>query len=99
MSRITKGVTALCGAIILTALMASSAAAGCVDPPTLLSQRALSPLATSAGKRSAAFEDGKRSGSGGVGEEGAVRGRLPVRFLSPRKNEAPVFLPAWRPPA
>ena len=97
MSRITKGVTALCGAIILTALMASSAAAGCVDPPTLLSQRALSPLATSAGKGSAAFEDGKRSGSGGLEDEASIVGLWQFVFSSQGNNVAPFFIPDGAP--
>jgi hypothetical protein len=57
MSRTWKVVTALCGAAILATVVASPAA-GCVDPPTLLSRQAWAPLRHSPGTGSPA-PDGK----------------------------------------
>ncbi|HKF69428.1 MAG TPA: hypothetical protein VKB36_22945, partial [Vicinamibacterales bacterium] len=64
MSKIWKGVTVLWGVATLATVIASPATAGCVDPPSLLSQRALAPLLHSPGKGSPAFGAGEQSAGG-----------------------------------
>jgi hypothetical protein len=95
MSRTWKGMTALGGAAILAMLVASPAAAGCVDPPTLLSQRALAPLLHSPGKGSPAFNDGQRS----VGrdfdddDDASIVGLWQFVFSSEGNNVPPFLIP------
>ena len=79
MSSTWKGVTTLCGAAVLATLVARPAAAGCVDPPTLLSQRALAPLLHSPGKGSPAFSDGQRSAGRDFDEDDDAVGRRDAR--------------------
>jgi hypothetical protein len=94
MSRTWKGMTALCGAAVLATAVASPAAAGCVDPPTLLSQRA-APLLHSQGKGSPAFNDGH----GAVGrdfdddDDVSIVGLWQFVFSSTGNNVPPFLIP------
>ena len=60
MSGIWKSATVLCGAAMLVTVIASPASAGCVDPPSVLSQRGRTPLLHLPGKGSPAFSEGNR---------------------------------------
>ena len=94
MSRTWKFVTALCGAAILATVVASPAAAGCVDPATLLSRRAWASLPQSQGKGSS-FNEGQRS----VGrdfdddDDASIVGLWQFVFASEGNNVAPFFIP------
>jgi len=95
MSSRWKGVTTLCGAAILAMLIASPAAAGCVDPPTLLSQRALATLLHSPGKGSPAFSDGQRSGGHDFDDDddASIVGLWQFVFSSVGNNVPPFLIP------
>ena len=96
MSRIWKGVTALCGATMLAAV-ASPAMAGCVDPPSLLSQRALAPLVHSAGKGAAGFADGQRSAGRDFDDDASIVGLWQFVFSSQGNNVVPFLIPDGAP--
>jgi hypothetical protein len=96
MARTRKGVTALCGATILAAFIASPAAAGCVDPPSFLAQRALAPLPHS-GKGSAAFDDAQRSVGHDFDDEASIVGLWQFVFNSQGNNVAPFLIPDGAP--
>jgi len=95
MSRTWKGVMAVCGAAILATLVASPAAAGCVDPPGLLSRRAWTPRLPSPGQGSSAFDQGQRS----VGrdfdddDDASIVGLWQFVFSSEGNNVFPFLIP------
>ena len=87
MSRIWKSATALFGAAMLTTVVASPAAAGCVDPPSLLSKRGPAPLLHLPGTGSPAFGEGQES----VGRD-QLSAEVPVPAF-PRRLLQPVHDP------
>jgi hypothetical protein len=86
----------LCGVAILTAV-ASPAAAGCVDPPTLLSQRALAPLLHPSGKGSAGYNDGQRAFGHDFDDDASIVGLWQFVFSSEGNNVLPFLIPDGAP--
>jgi hypothetical protein len=80
-------------------LVATPAAAGCVDPPTLLSQRALAPLLHLPGKGSPAFSD--RQGSAGRDfdddDDASIVGLWQFVFSSVGNDVPPFLIPDGAP--
>jgi len=93
MSRIWKGVTVLWGVATLATVIASPATAGCVDPPSLLSQRALAPLLHSPGKGSPAFGAGEQSAGGDFDDDASIVGLWQFAFSSVGNNVPPFNIP------
>ena len=96
MSSIWKGMTALCGAAMLAAVE-SPAAAGCVDPPTLLSQRALKPLLHSPEKGRASYDEGQRSFGHDSDDDASIVGLWQFVFSSEGNNVVPFLIPDGAP--
>lgn len=92
MSRIWKSAMALCGAAMLLTVFASPAAAGCVDPPSLLSQRAVMPLLHLPGKVSPAFSQGQGSVGPDAGDESSIVGLWQFAFISKGNDVAPFLI-------
>jgi hypothetical protein len=98
MSKTWKSAMTLCGAVILTTVVASPSAAGCVDPPSLLSlQRARTPLLPVPGKRSAAFNGGQQSVGHDFDEDASIVGLWQFVFTSKGNDVVPFLIPDGAP--
>jgi len=92
MSRIWKSATALFGAAMLTTVVASPAAAGCVDPPSLLSKRGLTPLLHLPGMGAQAFGEGQASVGRDSGEDASIVGLWQFVFISTGNDVEPFLI-------
>jgi hypothetical protein len=93
MSRIwKKSATALSGAAMLLTVVASPAVAGCVDPPSVLSQRALLPLLHLPGEGSPAFSEGQASTGRDSDEDPSIVGLWQFVFTSKGNDVVPFLI-------
>ncbi len=92
MSRTWKVATVLCGAAILATVVASPAVAGCVDPASLLSQRARTPLLLLPDKGSSAFAGGHSSVESDFDEDASIVGLWQFVFTSKGNDVAPFLI-------
>ena len=89
MSRIWKSATVFCGAAMLATVVASPAAAGCVDPVSVLSKRGPAPLLHLPGTGSPAFGEGQESVGRDSDENGSIVGLWQFVFKSTGNDAEP----------
>src|SRR4051794_19389831 len=89
MSKIWKSVTVLCGATMLALGIALPSAAGCVDPPSILSQRTLMPLLQLAGTGAPALAKPLAAVAADSDEDLGIVGLWQFAFISEGNNVDP----------
>jgi hypothetical protein len=93
MSRTWKIVSTSCGAVILLATVAASpAAAGCVDPPSLLSPRIRTSVLRFPGEVSPAFAEEHGSSGSDFDDDASIVGLWQFVFASNGNDVAPFFI-------